>query len=185
MNTFDLFSRGRSMILEEFVVIDSDPDRLFWLTQDYSRRLDWDPFLQVARLVGDAREPGVGVRAFCVSRNGWAMETEYVSFNPPDATAIKMTQGPWFLESFAGTWRFESVAPERTRVVFLYSLLRPTQVAGVAVRPSDLACVCRRHEGSADGVESRSRASRFLCSGIVSEAKRSISTFNPAIRSMA
>jgi hypothetical protein len=50
------------------------------------------------------------------------METEYVSFNPPRATAVKMTSGPWFLDQFAGSWRFEEVAPGRTRVGFRYSL---------------------------------------------------------------
>jgi Polyketide cyclase / dehydrase and lipid transport len=64
----------------------------------------------------------VGVRALCVSRSGWAMETEYVSFNPPRATAVKMTRGPWFLAGFAGSWRFEEIEPGRTRVGFRYSL---------------------------------------------------------------
>ena len=50
------------------------------------------------------------------------METEYVSFNPPRATAVKMTRGPWFLSSFAGSWRFEEIEPGRTRVGFHYSL---------------------------------------------------------------
>jgi hypothetical protein len=107
---------------DESVVIDAEPAALFRLSQDYGRRLEWDSFLRSARLVGDARAAGVGVRAVCVSRSGWAMETEYVSFNPPHATAVKMTSGPWFLDKFAGSWRFEEVAPGRTRVGFRYSL---------------------------------------------------------------
>jgi hypothetical protein len=110
------------MIFDESVVIDAEPAPLFRLSQDYSRRLEWDPFLRSACLVGDASEAGVGVRARCVSHSGWAMETEYVSFNPPRATAVRMTSGPWFLDSFAGSWRFEEVAPGRTRVGFRYSL---------------------------------------------------------------
>jgi Polyketide cyclase / dehydrase and lipid transport len=110
------------MMFDEFVVIDAEPTALFRLSQDYGRRLEWDPFLRSASLVGDARAADVGVRALCVSRSGWAMETEYVSFNPPHATAVKMTSGPWFLDQFAGSWRFEEVAPGRTRVGFRYSL---------------------------------------------------------------
>lgn len=110
------------MTFDESVVIDAEPAGLFRLSQDYERRLEWDPFLRSARLIGDAREAGVGVRALCVSRRGWAMETEYVSSNPPRATAVKMTSGPWFLDTFAGSWRFEEVAPGRTRVGFRYSL---------------------------------------------------------------
>jgi ribosome-associated toxin RatA of RatAB toxin-antitoxin module len=111
------------MKLEQSVVIDASAISLFRLTQDYERRLEWDPFLRSATLVGDAQEAGVEVKALCVAKNGWAMETEYVSFNPPRATAVKMTQGPWFLDSFAGSWRFEETEPGRTRVCFSYHLV--------------------------------------------------------------
>ncbi|MHC5536670.1 type II toxin-antitoxin system RatA family toxin [Singulisphaera rosea] len=110
------------MLFDESILIDAEPAELFRLTQDYGRRLEWDPFLKSATLVGNPREAGVGVRALCVSRSGWAMETEYVSFNPPRATAVRMTSGPWFLERFAGSWRFEEITPGRTRVGFRYNL---------------------------------------------------------------
>ncbi|MBP6824005.1 MAG: SRPBCC family protein [Acidobacteria bacterium] len=95
---------------------------LFDLTQDYSRRLDWDPFLREARLVGGADKPGVGVRAWCVATTGMGMETEYVTFNPPERTAVKMTRGPSILKSFAGSWVFEVINEGKTRVVFRYHL---------------------------------------------------------------
>ncbi len=110
------------MRFDESIVIDAGPAALFRLSQDYGRRLEWDPFLRSASLLDGAREAGAGVRAVCVSRGGWAMETEYVSFHPPRATAVKMTSGPWFLEGFAGSWRFDEIATERTRVGFRYSL---------------------------------------------------------------
>jgi hypothetical protein len=110
------------MTFDESIAIDAEPIELFRLSQDYGQRLEWDPFLSSASLVGAEREPGVGVRAICVAKSGWAMETEYVSFNPPSATAVKMTRGPWFLEAFAGSWRFEEIAPGRTRVDFRYSI---------------------------------------------------------------
>ena len=50
------------------------------------------------------------------------MEMKYVSFNPPRATAVKMTRGPWLIASFAGAWRFEEVAPGQTMVCFRYHL---------------------------------------------------------------
>ena len=65
------------------------------------------PFPPVGPLLGDAHHAGVGVRAVCVAKSGWAMETEYVSFSPPRTTAVKMTRGPWFLDSFAGSWHFD------------------------------------------------------------------------------
>jgi hypothetical protein len=101
---------------------------LFALSQDYSRRLRWDPFLREARLLDGAQSPAVGVRAWCVAQNGLGMETTYVSFQPPTVVAVKMTRGPRFIASFAGSWQYSALPPlngqPRTRVVFRY------QVAG-------------------------------------------------------
>ena len=60
--------------------------------------------------------------AYSVAHSGLGMETEYVSFNPPRACAVKMTQGPRLLDSFAGSWRFEELSPGLTRVGFHYYL---------------------------------------------------------------
>src|SRR5262245_48082399 len=99
------------MTFEQTIVIAAPPEVLFRLTQDYPHRLEWDPFLRTAELVGGAKEAGVGVRAWCVARNGMGMETEYVSYHPPRVAAVKMTKGPWLLAHFAGSWRFEEVGP--------------------------------------------------------------------------
>jgi ribosome-associated toxin RatA of RatAB toxin-antitoxin module len=107
---------------EQAVEFNATPEALFRLTQDYNHRLDWDPFLKEARLVGGARESGIGVRAWCVAKSGLGMETEYVSFNPPKTVAVKMTKGPTIISSFAGSWRFQLLAPDRTRVIFRYHL---------------------------------------------------------------
>jgi len=109
--------------LEHSIHINGEPLALFRLTQDYTRRLAWDPFLREARLVDGAREPAVGVRAWCVARNGLAMETTYISYHPPEVAAIRMTRGPRILARFAGSWRFKSVAPGVTQVTFRYHLL--------------------------------------------------------------
>jgi hypothetical protein len=118
------------MKLEHSVLIRASPARLFALTQDYGRRLEWDCFLKEASLLGGAREAGPGVRARCVAHSGLVMETEYLSFRPPAVAAVRMTRGPWLLESFAGSWRFEAVEPGLTRVSFSYSLrARPRPLA--------------------------------------------------------
>src|SRR5262249_49323651 len=92
------------------------------LTQDYARRLQWDPFLKSAQLLEGASVAGVGVRAYCVAHSGLGMETQYVSFNPPRTCAVQMTKGPPWIDRFAGSWRFDEVAPGRTRVGFRYHL---------------------------------------------------------------
>lgn len=120
------------MTFESSILIHATPARLFALTQDYNRRLQWDPFLKEAYLLDGATEAGLGVRANCVARSGLAMETEYVSFNPPMTTAVKMTKGPWFIETFSGSWRFREEADGQTRVYFHYHLrARPRWLAAV------------------------------------------------------
>jgi len=110
------------MTFEQSIEIDASAADLFALTQDYERRLAWDPFLRSAELIAGAVAPGVGVRAYCVARSGFGMETEYVSYRPPHVTAVKMTRGPWLVRSFAGSWRFIDLSPRRSRVVFQYAL---------------------------------------------------------------
>ena len=112
--------------------IDARVVDLFALTQDYDRRLDWDPYLKEATLVGGATHPGVGIRAWCVAKNGFGMETRYLSFRPPTACAVEMTRGPRLLRAFSGSWRFEPIGPDRTRVAFTYAVVgRP----GFLTRP--------------------------------------------------
>jgi ribosome-associated toxin RatA of RatAB toxin-antitoxin module len=107
---------------EHTIEIEASRERLFALTQDYERRLDWDPFLKEARLLNGARRAGVGVRAWCVAKTGLGMETEYVTLDAPSVAAVKMTRGPSVLASFAGSWRFHEAGPGRTRVAFRYHL---------------------------------------------------------------
>ena len=119
------------MTFRRSIEIGAEPAALFDLTQNYGRRLDWDPFLKEAHLVGGADAAGVGVRAWCVARNGFGMETRYVSYNKPRACAVEMTRGPRFFRAFAGSWRFEPIEPGRTRVVFAYNLEgRPSILTG-------------------------------------------------------
>lgn len=130
-------------MFRQSVEIASDRTALFHITQDYKLRLAWDPFLTEATLLASASEPGIGVRTRCVARFGLGMETRYVSFNPPRACAVEMTCGPWFLRSFAGSWRFDEISAGRTRVTFTYSLVgRPTFLTGL------LRVVFARHVGN-------------------------------------
>ncbi len=111
------------MPVHEFVEIAAEPPALFALSQDYARRLDWDPFLKEACLLEGAKEAGLNVRAWCVSRQGVGMETRYISFKPPRVCAVEMTRGPWFIRSFSASWRFEAIEPGRTRVSFLINVV--------------------------------------------------------------
>ena len=106
---------------EESIIIHALPERVFDFTQDYSVRLRWDTFLKRADLLEGATTAGKGVKAYCVAYNGLGMVTEYITFNRPEVTAMKMTKGPFLFKSFLGSWRFRLQAPDRTEVIFLYS----------------------------------------------------------------
>jgi ribosome-associated toxin RatA of RatAB toxin-antitoxin module len=120
------------MTFKESVEISATPEVVFDVSQDYARRLAWDPFLKEARLEDEGATVGPGSRVTCVARNGQAMETRYVSYQPPTVCAVEMTRGPWFIRSFAGSWRFEPVDGGITRVDFIYNLVaRPRVLTGL------------------------------------------------------
>jgi ribosome-associated toxin RatA of RatAB toxin-antitoxin module len=105
----------------ESIIINRSASAIFDYTQDYQNRLTWDTFLKKAELIGGATNAGKGVKAFCVAQNGLAMETEYVTFNRPKVTAVKMTKGPFLFKSFLGSWTFKELKSEETEVIFVYS----------------------------------------------------------------
>jgi ribosome-associated toxin RatA of RatAB toxin-antitoxin module len=105
----------------ETIIIDDNAENVFDFTQDYSNRLKWDTFLKRADLIGGATTANKGVKAYCVAKNGIGMVTEYVTYNRPRVTAIKMTKGPYMFKSFLGSWTFKELPDNRTEVIFLYS----------------------------------------------------------------
>jgi len=105
----------------ETILIDEKPEQVFDFTQDYTKRLIWDTFLKRADLIEGATVADKGVKAYCVAKNGIGMVTEYVTYNRPKVTAIKMTEGPYMFKSFLGSWTFKEISNDKTEVVFLYS----------------------------------------------------------------
>lgn len=103
------------------VIVSRSAEALFWMSQDYARRLEWDSYLSEAYLLGNALSANVGVESFCKSRAGPVMVSRYISFSPPTYAAVKMTRGPWVLGSFGGTWRFKSLPGGQTEVRFIYN----------------------------------------------------------------
>lgn len=101
--------------------IECSPEFAFDYTQDYKQRLLWDTFLRKATLIEGATSAGKGVKAYCEAKNGFGMTSEYVSFNRPKATAIRMTKGPFMFKSFLGSWTFRELQNDLTEVIFLYS----------------------------------------------------------------
>lgn len=105
----------------ESIIIKENASIVFDFTQDYSKRLLWDTFLKRADLMDGAVAADKGVKAYCVAKNGLGMVTEYVTFNRPKVTAIKMTKGPYMFMAFLGSWTFKELLDNNTEVTFLYS----------------------------------------------------------------
>lgn len=105
----------------ETILIDRNAENVFDFTQDYNKRLKWDTFLKKADLIDGATAAETGVKAYCVAKNGLGMVTEYITYNRPRVTAIKMTKGPYLFKSFLGSWTFKEISINKTEVIFLYS----------------------------------------------------------------
>jgi len=112
-----------SIKFTETILINESPEKVFDFTQDYNKRLTWDTFLKKADLIEGATMADKGVKAYCVAKNGLGMITEYITYNRPKVTAIKMTKGPFMFKSFLGSWSFKEIEGNKTEVIFLYSFL--------------------------------------------------------------
>lgn len=111
--------------------IQAPQDKLFNLSQDYQLRLRWDPFLQGLKFLDGATQTAVGVRVWVKAKNGLTMEVVHITVQAPEVVAMRMIRGPFYFESFAGSWRFKALGPNLTSVTFRYHfstrfrLLRP------------------------------------------------------------
>ena len=75
-------------------------------------------------LLSGARAAGVGVRSLCVGtwRSAFlAMETEYVSFEPARAAAVKLTNTPPLFSHFAATIKHRALGEARLLTTYIYS----------------------------------------------------------------
>lgn len=114
-------SKMNRIKFSESIIIQCTPAHAFDFTQDYSKRLTWDTFLKKAEIIDGAKKANKGVKTYCVAKNGIGMETEYVTFNRPKVTAVRMTNYSHLFKSFLGSWTFKETSEELTEVVFLYS----------------------------------------------------------------
>jgi hypothetical protein len=109
--------------VEASIEVRADPEVVFDRVHDYDRRLEWDTFLQEARLLDGAGRAGLGVKTRCTARSGFAglaMDTVYISFDRPRVAAVKMIQGPGILQNFAASIRQEEIRPGVTRVTYRF-----------------------------------------------------------------
>lgn len=94
---------------------------LFAMSQDYARRLAWDPFVTRIELMNGATEPDVGVDTYVETVGGMSMVSRYISFKPPRVAAVTMMEGPRVLKSFSGGWTFRQLSADECNVTFNYN----------------------------------------------------------------
>lgn len=103
------------------IEIECNQEKLFDLTQDYAKRLDWDPYLTEAFLLDGAENAGVGVDSYCKNRSGSVMVSRYISFDRPNVAAVSMIKGPQLLKRFSGAWNVKKLSETRSLLIFTYN----------------------------------------------------------------
>lgn len=138
--------------VESSALIDAPIERAYELSQDYRIRLQWDPFLRSFRFLDETDGPQIGGRIWVKAENGLTMTVEYVSIRPPERVAVKMIDGPWIFERFAGAWTFTEVG-ERTRVLFRYNFKLRSRILRRVLEPIALAVFRRDIEARLRGFD--------------------------------
>jgi len=122
--------------------VDASAEQLFEWMHNYDLRAQWDTFTQSTLL--DGAQAGVGGVVRSTSKNnGLSMDTTYISFQPGKVAAIKMVQGPYIFDTFSGSWNFHAINPQRTRVVFSYSMTARPHWLSWLLTPA-VVCVFQR-----------------------------------------
>lgn len=124
--------------IKRSIDINASQQAVFDLTQDYERRVAWDPYLIEATLLHGATEAGVGVESRCKNKSGQVMVSRYIVFNRPVVAAVTMREGPWMLKRFSGAWNVKSLpshSNQRVRLVFTYNFVLRGQWLGRLLTP--------------------------------------------------
>ena len=102
-------------------VIPAPAVEVFDLLHDYTRRLEWDTLLQKAYLEDDFPEACKGAISVCQGRailGGFALRTEYVSFERGKVAAVKMLNQPPFFDTFAASIRHADIDDNESEIIY-------------------------------------------------------------------
>jgi ribosome-associated toxin RatA of RatAB toxin-antitoxin module len=102
-------------------VIPASAIEVFDLVHNYKRRLEWDTLLQKAYLEEEFPESCKGAISVCQGRNflgGFALRTQYVSFERGKVAAVKMLNQPPFFDTFAASIRHSEIGENQSEIVY-------------------------------------------------------------------
>lgn len=102
-------------------VIPASAVEVFDLLHDYTRRLEWDTLLQKAYLEDGFPQSCKGAISVCQGRaflGGFALRTQYVTFERGKVAAVKMLNQPPFFDGFAASIRHSDTGADRSEIVY-------------------------------------------------------------------
>jgi hypothetical protein len=94
---------------------------VFALIHDYGRRLEWDTLLKEAYLEPEFNEACLGAISVCRGKavlGGFAVRTQYVSFDPGRIAAVKLLNRPPFFDTFAASIRHSRINDDHSEVIY-------------------------------------------------------------------
>jgi len=102
-------------------IIPASAEAVFALVHDYTRRLEWDTLLQEAYLEPEFSEAAHGAISVCRGKpilGGFALRTQYVSFEKGKVAAVKMLNQPPFFDSFAASIRHFAISEDESEIIY-------------------------------------------------------------------
>ena len=104
--------------------IPASANAVFAILHDYRRRLEWDTLLREAYLEPEFPEASRGAISVCRGKlilGGFALRTEYVSFEPGKVAAVKMLNQPPFFDSFAASIRHLPISENESQIIYKFN----------------------------------------------------------------
>ena len=102
-------------------VIPASAEKVFALVHDYKKRLEWDTLLKEAYLEPEFVEAGRGAISVCRGKSwlgGFALRTEYISFEKDKVAAVKLLNRPPFFDTFAASIRHIAIDENRSEIIY-------------------------------------------------------------------
>lgn len=99
-------------------------EAVFNLLHDYQRRLEWDTLLQKAYLEDDFSESCKGAISVCQGKailGGFALRTQYVTFERGKVAAVKMLNQPPFFDTFAASIRHTEISENQSEIIYKFN----------------------------------------------------------------
>ena len=118
--------------------IPAPADVVFALVHNYKRRLEWDTLLSEAYLEPEFSEAKRGAISVCRGRlilGGFALRTQYVSFEKGKVAAVKLLNQPPFFASFAASIRHIEIDANSSQIIYKVNFTAKARILRPILHP--------------------------------------------------